>query len=380
MFRTLFFLVALFPANSFADVWTFETPSENIQCAVGQEANYADLTCTIIKRSGAPAMQRPSDCTAEWGHVFFMQDRGPVEMQCSNGNHSKGGFDRADYGVTGKFGGFTCHSSKKGLKCTNRDGNGFFLSRRQQTIIGTAKEISHAQAFEGWPHVSKEDQLISIVGEEVASGCRGNGGALKAKGIIQIDLNSDEIDDLVLAHQNLHCNGEHSLSSKCGTQVCSIKAFVYTNNSYTLVDEFLGRITGYSWSPEPVFEIMGHGEKIAQWKPNYGSDSTTPKANPVSLKVPVLERAEADDLATCATSTVTGVNSFLTVRAGPGTEYDEIDQLSNGDIVHVFDSRGDWAGVVYDTENVECSSKKTRKVPYERKGWVHKDWLKDLAG
>ncbi|WP_422074657.1 DUF6636 domain-containing protein [Tranquillimonas rosea] len=118
-----------------ADVWTFETPSENIQCVVGMSHDSSDLECTIIERHGPPAAARPAGCTSDWGHTFLMYDRGPVRMSCVPLNAGRGGFDRADYGVTGEFGGFTCHSSREGLECRNLDGHGFFLSRARQTVF-----------------------------------------------------------------------------------------------------------------------------------------------------------------------------------------------------------------------------------------------------
>jgi peptidoglycan hydrolase-like protein with peptidoglycan-binding domain len=130
-------VLLLAPTPALSDIWTFETPSENIQCVVGQDFNVlSGIDCTIIERSGPPARPRPQGCTEGWGHLFSMQETGPVEMACGYPSRDKSGFDRADYGVTGNFGGFTCHSSTKGLRCTNRDGNGFFLSKRRQQIIG----------------------------------------------------------------------------------------------------------------------------------------------------------------------------------------------------------------------------------------------------
>lgn len=127
-------LVAL-PFGAEADVWTFETPSENIQCVVGEDFGGSDLTCTIIERQGPPALPRPAGCGSDWGHVFFMGNRGSVSMECKPLDRSKGGFSRAEYGVRGEFGGFVCHSEKTGLECRNEDGHGFFLSRRSQRVF-----------------------------------------------------------------------------------------------------------------------------------------------------------------------------------------------------------------------------------------------------
>ncbi len=130
------FAVTLAAAPVRAEVWTFETPSENIQCTVGEEAGIeSDITCTIIEKSGSFALPRPNGCNADWGHTFSMREKGPVEILCTKTSTSRDGYSRADYGVTGEFGGFRCESMTKGLKCTNRDGNGFFLSRKLQRVF-----------------------------------------------------------------------------------------------------------------------------------------------------------------------------------------------------------------------------------------------------
>lgn len=130
----LLLLAIAFPAA--ADVWTFETPSENIQCSVGEDIEVmSDIHCTIIERSGSPAAPRPTGCDLDWGHAFYMKEKGPAQLLCEKLDRNKDGFDRAEYGVTGEFGGFTCSSSAKGLECRNLDGHGFFLSRGRQTIF-----------------------------------------------------------------------------------------------------------------------------------------------------------------------------------------------------------------------------------------------------
>jgi hypothetical protein len=102
------------------------------------------------------------------------------------------------------------------------------------------------------------------------------------------------------------------------------------------------------------------------------------------LDVPVLEEGGDGQAANCASSMVSGLKAdgdgFLAVRSGPGSQYRKIDELHNGEIVIVFDNRGKWAGVVYRTSNVECSSTETHPVTYKKRGWVHTDWLKDVAG
>lgn len=118
-----------------ADIFTFETPSENIQCSVGLEAGGSDIMCTIIDRQGPPALPRPYGCNAAWGHDFEMNNRGLARMTCGPLNTNRDGYDRANYGVTGRFGGFVCQSERTGLTCWNEDGHGFFLSRREQRVF-----------------------------------------------------------------------------------------------------------------------------------------------------------------------------------------------------------------------------------------------------
>lgn len=123
-------------APAMADVWTFETPSQNIQCSVGEDFDTeTDIFCTIIQRRDPPAIPRPASCKADWGHDFTLREYGPAKMLCRPLNRSKGGFDTAEYDVTADLGGIICSSSRKGLRCTNRDGHGFFLSRAVQSVF-----------------------------------------------------------------------------------------------------------------------------------------------------------------------------------------------------------------------------------------------------
>ncbi len=89
------------------------------------------------------------------------------------------------------------------------------------------------------------------------------------------------------------------------------------------------------------------------------------------LAVPIpLDCDEATAQAACyATSLVQGLDpngdNFLAVRAGPGSDHAMIDRLREGDVVEVIAFDGAWRGVRYGGG---------------RLGWVHGDWLVDLAG
>lgn len=72
----------------------------------------------------------------------------------------------------------------------------------------------------------------------------------------------------------------------------------------------------------------------------------------------------------CPSSVVAGLDpngdGFLAVRTGPGSNYRKIDELRNGAVVSPCARNGKWYGVSYDNRR--------------KKGWVHGNWLRDLAG
>lgn len=128
----LCFLILASPAA--ADVWSFATPSGNIECVVGEGFEGSDIECTIYRRS-APMAQFPA-CPVNRGIAVVMLNRGPVKVECiSAGRRPSGAQDVAEYGVEGNFGGFTCFSATTGLQCRNESGHGFHLSRKNQSVF-----------------------------------------------------------------------------------------------------------------------------------------------------------------------------------------------------------------------------------------------------
>ena len=127
-------ILYLFAAPAKADVWSFSTPSGNIECWVGAEISLADITCTIFQRTAH--MEQFPACPLHRGISAFMNNRGGVQVTCIPVSERPSGRHQiVGYGQTNGAGGITCYSSRQGLDCRNEDGHGFFLSRAAQTAF-----------------------------------------------------------------------------------------------------------------------------------------------------------------------------------------------------------------------------------------------------
>ncbi len=107
-------------------------------------------------------------------------------------------------------------------------------------------------------------------------------------------------------------------------------------------------------------------------------------------EVPVMVGGD-ETLDACNTlGAVTGLDpqgdNFLSVRAGPGTEYERTDQLGPGRKLWLCDQRGDWLAIVYNNaDGSECgvSSPQAEWLPYDgpcNAGWVFKSYVTVIAG
>lgn len=125
-------------APAAADVFTFATPSGNIECSVGIGEGPSDIICTIYNREGPPALPKPATCTGIWGHDFMMRSIGRVEMTCRDRPLGQPGGAQgiAHYGEQSGFDpALVCLSTERGLECRNSEGHGFFLSRARQSVF-----------------------------------------------------------------------------------------------------------------------------------------------------------------------------------------------------------------------------------------------------
>ena len=83
-----------------------------------------------------------------------------------------------------------------------------------------------------------------------------------------------------------------------------------------------------------------------------------PVATAAQQHVPVIAGQEPDYDACGSQGVVRGLDphgdGFLAVRAGPGSGYAMIDKVYNGYILNLCDQRGQWLGVVYSHETMDC--------------------------
>ncbi len=105
---------------------------------------------------------------------------------------------------------------------------------------------------------------------------------------------------------------------------------------------------------------------------------------------PVLVGGEAQLDACGAVGQVTGLDpngdNFLSVRTGPGVEFQRIDRLGPNQLVTLCDNAGNWHGVVYTLEpGIDCgvSSPQSNRAPYAgpcKSGWVYARYVTLIAG
>jgi hypothetical protein len=104
-----------------------QLPSRNIGCIFSQSPR--GVRCDV--RTGLrPRPARPRGCDLDWGYGFEMTLVSRPKTFCA-GDTALGQGPVLAYGASLRIEGFTCTSQRTGLRCTNRAGHGFFLSRER---------------------------------------------------------------------------------------------------------------------------------------------------------------------------------------------------------------------------------------------------------
>ncbi len=112
---------------------SFRTPSGNIGCIYNSSApgDPAALRCDIRSRLRHPPPARPRGCNLDWGDSLFMHRTGGAILTCHGDTAIDSHARVLAYGKRWVKDGFTCASQAIGLRCANRSGHGFFLSRER---------------------------------------------------------------------------------------------------------------------------------------------------------------------------------------------------------------------------------------------------------
>ncbi|TAD80331.1 MAG: hypothetical protein EA001_00595 [Oscillatoriales cyanobacterium] len=110
----------------------FQTPSGNIHCLVFSAENGQNrLRCDVLENQ-AQIPPQPADCPLDWGNVFTMGDRQPGKFGCAADTVFDPSHPVLRYGQTWSFGGFRCDATTSRLRCRNRTGDFWELSREHQ--------------------------------------------------------------------------------------------------------------------------------------------------------------------------------------------------------------------------------------------------------
>jgi hypothetical protein len=114
----------------------FQTPSGNIHCEewkVGGPRK-VELRCDVLE-STAPRPVPPKDCELDYGYAFMLTEKRKAWLLCGGDTIADPKHTILAYGSTWRGGGMTCVSATDRLRCTNRDGHGFELSRGVQRLL-----------------------------------------------------------------------------------------------------------------------------------------------------------------------------------------------------------------------------------------------------
>ena len=101
----------------------FRTPSGKIGCGY-----YNNTLRCDVEGGVKPLPPQPKSCEFDWGQGFWLRPKGTASIVCA-GDTALNRFQVVRYGTTWRRGAFACSSSPNGLRCTNADHHGFFISR-----------------------------------------------------------------------------------------------------------------------------------------------------------------------------------------------------------------------------------------------------------
>jgi hypothetical protein len=129
-------LILAWPAAA-STVFLFRTPTGNIGCAysVGLPGFAAPTVRCDIRSRLHPEPRPPANCPLDSGDSIQIFRLGPATLVCHGDTAIDPQAPVLAYGHTWRRSGLTCVSQRIGLRCFNRSGHGFFLSRQSWQIF-----------------------------------------------------------------------------------------------------------------------------------------------------------------------------------------------------------------------------------------------------
>jgi hypothetical protein len=116
-------VAGLLAGEGVAQAATFLTPSHNISCTTPSLGGHGGISCTVF-----------SEANRKGQKIWEMQAQGRAFTHHLASNAASEG-RTLDYGETYSGYGVHCVSRMSGLRCHNKDGHGFRLSRQRQKLF-----------------------------------------------------------------------------------------------------------------------------------------------------------------------------------------------------------------------------------------------------
>lgn len=109
--------------------YQFQSPSGDIDCAMGALDNNAYTSCEIADHTWV-APQRPPVCEGVWGDRIEMYQGSAPTLVCSSDTLRGSGFPTLPYGQGWSVMSITCNSEPSGMTCTDASTGHFFRIAR----------------------------------------------------------------------------------------------------------------------------------------------------------------------------------------------------------------------------------------------------------
>jgi hypothetical protein len=108
----------------------FQTPSGNIHCLHRDDT----MRCDVAEHAYT-APPKPADCARAWGGSLALRAEGRAALLCAGDTVRNDEAFVLGYGAEWLSPDLNCNSSESGIRCVNREGHGFQVSRTKLDLF-----------------------------------------------------------------------------------------------------------------------------------------------------------------------------------------------------------------------------------------------------